>query len=142
MRIGGSITQPTSTSLGQSWVRIVLVLDKQANGALATPSDVFETTAAATTDIFAFQNMDNVDRFKIIKDKKITLDPVGFGIVGTSSAICTKNFKISHKCNTEIVYSSTTGALTEVRSNNYILFISSNSNAVTFAGKSRVYWKE
>jgi len=142
IRLKGSLIMPTSATSTNSWARIVLVLDKQANGAVPAPSDIFESTAAATTDLFAFQNMDNADRFQIIKDKRINIEPAGYGVQSTSQAQVVKFFKMNHKCKTEIAYSSTTGAITEVKSNNYVVVLFSSAGSVTFTGKSRVYWRE
>ena len=127
-------------------VRVLLVRDKQCNGAQAVPADVLEVTAAATTDYNAFLDMDNLDRFDIIKDKTYKIGESGFGIVGTGSAVCTIPFKMSHKIKNpsyqEIIYSSTTGAITEVRSNNYFFLVFASNANVTLSGKTRVYWRE
>lgn len=140
IRMQGQIALPNSMS--GDMIRLVLVLDKQANGATAAPSDVFETTAASTTGVFAFRNMDNIDRFQILKDKKYNLNPT-VGVSGTSNTVLIYHWKMSHKGKWKIDYSSTNGAISELKSNNILMFaFCSEGTGALVTGISRVYWKE
>ncbi len=107
-------------------VRVILYLDKQANGA----------TVGAVTDILetanwqSFRNLANVGRFVILCDKLHvlnyeTLASDGAGLVSAIQVV--KDFTFFKKVNVPIEFSSTTGAITEIRSNNLgVLLISSN----------------
>ncbi len=63
-------------------IRLVLVLDKQTNGAQLNAEDVFTTT---TTDVNAWRNLQHSQRFRILKDVRIDLMPWGGTAGGTNS---------------------------------------------------------
>lgn len=146
IRFRGVITLQPNISFSSGMVRVLLVRDKQSNGTMPAVSDVLEPTAAATTDVYAFADMDNLDRFDIVKDKLFRVGESGYGVVGTSCAIATIPFKMSHKIRNpdyqEIVFSSTTGAQAEVRSNNYFVIVIASNAQTAITGKSRVYYRE
>lgn len=118
--------------------RLCLVLDKQANGAQAVGADVFETQAAGASDYLSFANMDNTDRFVILKDKTIHMQ--AGSEAGFSSKIIKMNHKLKGGCT--INFSSVLGAVTELRSNNLFLLIGNQNNNITITGFTRVYWKD
>lgn len=99
-------------------IRIILYVDQQANGAACTAADILRGLPGtlSTASIFSFRNMDNLDRFKILKDKTYRISPQFANAASTNASIFRKNFNI--KCSIPLYYSSTTGALTELRSNN------------------------
>jgi len=55
----------------QSIVRLVLVWDTQANGAVPTAAKIF----ANASSIVSFRNLENSRRFIILKDKNFTINP-------------------------------------------------------------------
>jgi len=64
------------------YVRIMLVYDKQANGALPSITDILQSTDQAgtnTTTNMSNANLNNRDRFKILRDQRITLAAVAAG---------------------------------------------------------------
>lgn len=102
-------------------MRVILFVDKQCNGATATVADIL-----TTADINSFRNMDQVERFVILKDKNYTLPVTAANVLHTSDS--TRTWNISKKCNYDVHFSSTTGAITEIRSNNVgLLYITSNT---------------
>lgn len=106
--------------------RFMVVLDKQANGALPVVTDILKTA-----QINKFMNLDNVDRFQILKEKWITNDVLAWVATPFESIGQIKNFKINLKMNIPIHFSSTLGAITEFKSNNIIcLYINSNGQSV------------
>jgi len=127
-----------SNVIGAARVRITLILDTQCNGSPPNPTLIF-----TDANIDAFQEIDNVGRFKIIKDKFITINS-HFGIPGTSTGAAVVPIKFNHKAkNVPIHYSGSSGAITEVRSNNYIMVVNTNvGGVVTLQGKSRVGYKD
>lgn len=133
-------------------VRILLVRDKQANGSTPAISDILEqssNSAGTGLTINSYRNMDNIDRFDVLKDKTYKLQQSA--TITDNSGTTTGGFqlyvpfKLSHKLRThqEICYSSTTGSIGEIKSTNYMLvFISTEANATAVNGTTRVYWKD
>lgn len=65
MSTGGSATK------SHLCYRVLIVYDKQANGALASQANVLApTTNSSNAELVAPNNLDNRDRFKVIYDKK------------------------------------------------------------------------
>lgn len=122
-------------------VHMILVLDKQANGAAAAVTDVF--TGANMAD--ALINMANSSRFVILAHKRIPLQlQVSAVGTGTQSAGMVLPIKFYHKCNVPLEYSSTAGAITELKSNNlfWILGASFLDDVCTVGGNSRVRYTD
>lgn len=91
-------------------IRYIVYLDKQCNGATATPSDIL-----TNPNIQSFRNMNNLDRFQILYDK-VTNIPIEAREATTD--VTAFYVPISRKVNIPIYFSSIFGALTEIRSNN------------------------
>lgn len=129
LRIKGylELQAATSTANASDFVRVIVYVDKQTNGAAATPALILAndpSNAAVTTE--SFRNLENVDRFDILYDKTFGMtSPVSFAAAGATPTVQTpvavlKNIKMSKKLNLPIVYDSTlaTGAIETIRSNN------------------------
>jgi len=104
-------------------VRVIVFVDKQANGATAAVLNLLETA-----NIQSFRNMDEVDRFTILHDQ------IHESVVVTTNALHTsgqiKWYSINKKLNLPIHFSAAAGAITELRSNNIgILYISDEAAA-------------
>ncbi len=107
-------------------VRIILYLDKQANGATAAVTNILESA-----DFQSFNNLANKTRFRTLMDRTYTLNA---SISGDGTTIDTSQVDLDDsffkKVNLPIEFDSTAGAITEIRSNNIgILTISSNGLA-------------
>lgn len=144
IRMNGLILLP-STTIGDT-VRLMLVRDKQCNGDIADIDEVLEqagATVATGLAIHSYRNMDNIQRFDILKDKEIRINPT-LGLAGTSSTPVFVPFKMNHKLKShqEIAFSSTTGVISEIRSTNYFLLVCSAVGVAQLNGTSRVYWKD
>jgi len=115
-----------------------LVLDKQTNGAAAAVTDVFTGSAAGT----ALRNLANSSRFQIIKKFKWQLSPMA----GVTTAFNTQalHYNWFKRCNIPIEYSSTTGAITEIRSNNLFLIAGADTvdDIITQTGVCRVRFSD
>lgn len=115
---------------------MVLVWDKQCNGAAAAVTDVF-TSADLSTSL---PNMANNERFIIIKRFKFRMYPQA----GVSGAFGDLSIPIKYyrKCNIPVEFSSTTGAITEIKSNNLFLLTglssSTAASVVQIAAKCRI----
>jgi len=103
-------------------LRVIVYVDKQANGAAAAITDIVKTAALAS-----FRNMDQVDRFDILMDKVFKIGSGGTNALHTDEG--KKYWKINKKCNYPVHFSSTTGAITELKSNNIgILYLADVAN--------------
>lgn len=136
------LTQAASSVVGDK-VRWIVFVDKQANGAApAAISDLLQTMPGATTDLNSFRNMDNVDRFVILKDKTYILNPQTQN-AALGSGVTTRELKMNKKCQIPLEFSSTTGAIGEIRSNNVMsLLISLGNNLTNFAMTTRVKFSD
>ncbi len=107
-------------------VRILIVVDKQTNGAAAVIADVLET---ATTR--SFHNLDHSSRFDYIWDKRFALTTVASG--GTNSHESTQCGKIFKKFKRPIVVEFEepgTGVLSTITTHNLLCFlVSTRGNA-------------
>ncbi len=105
--------------------RVILFQDKQCNGATAAVTDVLETA-----NIHSFRNLANGGRFRILCDKLHTINFEGLASDGAgvvSQARKQMDYTFNKTLNVPIEFSSTTGAIGEIRSNNLgVLLISAN----------------
>lgn len=134
-------------------MRILLVWDKQVNGAASVPavSDLFAT--AGTTN--ALLNMDNRDRFAILMDKVVsqanTTSTLGFPSQ-TTGMIASKNvFKKYKKLNHETVFNAgTAGDQSDIVSGGLYLVLCSDAQGsstnslevVNFTGNARIRYED
>ena len=122
-----------ATTFGQGWIYVVL--DTQCNGAAASITDVLTGNNIST----ALLNLDNSQRFRILKKIYVNCQPQA----GVSTAFngVGQQVECYKKLNIPIDYSSTTGAITEIRSNNIFLLAGTDGNSddnMTVAGNARV----
>ncbi len=97
-------------------IRVIIFVDKQANGAGAGVTDILETASWQS-----FYNLANQMRFVILLDELVslnqnTLASDGAGVVSTTGMV--RDYKWHHECDIPLEFSSTTGTLSEIRSNN------------------------
>ncbi len=131
-----SIKLPSSTTLTSTadTVRVMLILDKQCNGAAFAVTDILKTA-----DLLSFNELNNKHRFRTLMDREYTLTASGIGGGETTNdsgedIIYDSFFK---KVNLPIEYSSSTGAITEKRSNNIMCLVISTDGICAFDGKIR-----
>ncbi len=129
----------TAGSATNDIVRIILYLDKQCNGATAAVLDILETA-----DYQSFNNLGNKGRFRTLMDRTYDVNLTAGGGNGTAEdygayIVSDTFFK---KVNLPIEWSSTTGAITEIRSNNIGLLIISKSGLATFNSKMRIRYSD
>jgi len=136
----GSVALNTKVSALAHRVRYIFGWDLQANGAQIVASDILKyyTATPAGELMNAFRNLDQVERFKIIKDKIVVLNPLA-----TNAGTITQHevpFKCSWRGDMPVHYSSTAGAITELRSANLFLLIFSDGGDtdVAWSGIGRV----
>lgn len=122
--------------------RMLLILDKQANGAALTVAELLENA-----DINGLLRAENASRFTVIKEWKgqinsqVCKDDTGNVFATGATTASVKYFK---KCNIPIEMGSTGGAITEVRTNNLALvgFCSTSDTLLTFTGRWRIRFSD
>ncbi len=122
------------TSSADSIVRMIVYLDKQANGAAATVTDILENG-----DFQSFYNLANSSRFRILIDRTYDMNSFAGG-AGTALQSYTRSTSgmMSKRVNIPLEFSSTTGAITEIRSNNVGLLLISNRGQVRLDSSMRI----
>ncbi len=125
------LPKATDAALTYDMIRIMVVLDKQANGAALTGTDDF-LSGSNHSD---FRKLTETNRFRLLYDKRIFIQNGGGGGNGTTEdyAATMKPVRIYLNVNVPMEYSSTAGAITEIRSNNIVLA------AITHAGILQIY---
>ncbi len=110
-------------------VRMLVLKDKQTNGALPSVTDIL-----VNANWEAFKNLVNKNRFVTLIDKYVSIASMGaFGDGTTNIALPNeKHFKLFRKLNVPIEYdeSATTGVIATITTNNIVmLLISRAANA-------------
>lgn len=136
---GSAVFAPSSAANAATIAVLYLVQDTQANGAAAAVSDVFTSTTLTSANM----NLANSGRFKILKKIVIPMN----ASAGVTTAYCNvaKYVDFYKKVSIPIEYSSTTGAITEIRSNNLFLVAGTDGNsddAVSFNGSCRLRFSD
>ncbi len=121
---------------GTETVRVILYQDKQCNGATAAITDVVESN-----NFQSFNNLANKGRFRTLMDRTYSLNhhaATGDGAANDAVPF-TINDSFYYKCTMPVEYDSTTGAITEIRSNNVgVLLLSDIGDLAGFTSKMRV----
>lgn len=124
---------------------MILVLDKQANGNAADPTEIFTGGDLATRMI----NLANSSRFTILRALQKRLVPSTESSNGSITFPMDTVVPIDffHRCNIPIEFSSTTGALTEIKSNNLFWVTgtavdTNESGSMALSGVTRVRFSD
>lgn len=132
-------TAPLTTLIQGSYLRYMLVWDKQTN--LTAPT---VTAVLQTADYRSWRNIYNTQRFNILMDKTIVLSTT---TAPSATTFTTQNYylKKSFKCNIPITYndlSVTTGPITTIPSNNIFILVISNDGQVDCAHNVRIRFSD
>lgn len=129
-----------STTPTPDRMRVIVYQDKQANGATATAANILDSPTSGL--INGFRNLTETGRFRILKDETYDVN-----IYNGNATAAIRRTRVTYKCylanlNIPIEFSSTTGAITEIRSNNvgmlFITTLASGSAASDFVGTARI----
>ncbi len=122
-------------------VRVIMYIDKQANGATAAVTDILESA-----DYQAFRNLTNTGRFRILMDKTHSINRRVAATDGantsTSPEVVTGTFTLFKTINLALEFSAGTGAITEIRSNNLGVLLISREGQVGFESKIRLRFSD
>lgn len=114
-----------ATSTGNA-ARILIVYDKQSNGALPAATDVLTSNT-----LMAMQNLDNRDRFIILADILPYEQEENISNPSASSGFGWKRYI---KCNLETIYNGTLGTIADITTGS--LLIMTNINGATITGET------
>lgn len=107
--------------------RVLLYLDRQCNGAAAAASDILEVNAGTPPPAFAFNNLANNKRFRVLRDKFFSPGPFTAADTATQELIMPigryVHWRLRFRRGLPIEFDNTTGAITEIKSNNIGLFV-------------------
>jgi len=121
-------------------VRVMLMLDTQANGANPTASGA--TGVMLDTDVNSFHALANKGRFRTLyecEEVLVSQAGAGDGVAGANDfGGDIKKLEFHKKVNIPIEYDSTTGAITEIRSNNLFWIFAGVTTGSTFTVRTRL----
>lgn len=119
IRINLSQASNTPASIRESMHRIIIFIDKQANGALPASSDLLTTTGATAEEYLSPIKIQSKKRFQILYDRYHTLQVHG----GSVNVPQTTSIEIKLKLKKKIVqYKGTTNGITDLQTNS-LLFL-------------------
>lgn len=119
-------------------LRLMIVHDKQCNGALPANTDVLETN-----DYQSFNNLSNSMRFRTLYDETFEINCGAGSGQGTTAALsyadATIQGTVFRDVNIPIEYdnSAADGSIGTVRSNNIVVLVGCKTGALTFNSKMR-----
>lgn len=127
-KIDVDLTLKMNAAATSSQVRILLVKDKQPNGAVVPVADLLEVTTNLLS-ILCPKNHNFMKRFIILYDKVHILDQ---NVTAVSSK--SRHIHIKRKQNIKIQYDGVVGDITDVQTNSYTLILIGNepTNEPTF----------
>lgn len=131
---GVAVFSPGAGATACTTMYFYVVQDTQCNGAAAAVTDVFTSNVLGT----ALINLNNSGRFRILKKIVVSFNPSAGATTAYNQMIRPIEFFLP--CNIVMDWSSTTGAITEIRSNNiFILAGAANTDdAIAVDGNARL----
>ncbi len=135
---------PAAAAVSAGVAYLFLVLDTQANGAAAAATGNGGVMTSATFSE-SMLNLSESGRFRIMKKWVWDFNPGAGATTALNAAV--KHLEYYKKCNIPLEFSSTTGAITEIRSNNIFLLAGSDGigtfdDLISFAGECRVRFSD
>lgn len=113
-------------------LRCLVVVDKQANGAILTLGDLLNNGGTPTERWKAFKRIEFTRRFRIVKDTLLNLNPTNGG--GDFNRQLLKKVHLTFKRPVVTEYTATGNGITAIESNSmYVIFIT-NQDAVSTNG--------
>lgn len=153
LRVTGIIVPSGSVATSASYMRMMVVYDKQSNGAAPAITDIITDvngSGATGTNSYAGKNLNYRDRFVILRDHAM-LGP----IVSAGGAISTYSIDPAAKDNGylidwyipmdhEVVYRADVGSISDIATGGlYVIFYGSTATASwEFQGRARLRYKD
>ncbi len=122
-------------------IRILLYLDKQANGATASITGILESA-----NYQSFNNLTNKGRFRTLMDKTLALNCTAGSGRGSTDTLSYAEHNVASSyfknVNIPIEFSAGTGAIGEITSNNIGVLLITESGLVNFTSKMRLRFSD
>ncbi|AXQ66575.1 MAG: putative viral capsid [Circoviridae sp.] len=126
LNLNGVFTLPASAANTSDVVRLMVVQDKQCNGALFTSAELLQLG----TSFLSYRNLENAKRFEVFCDERIVLDSKMQTAAATAGAV-THYFKKSINLRDMVFeYSGVTGSITDLKSNNLAVYLISEKGFI------------
>jgi hypothetical protein len=114
-------------------IRNMIIYDTQANSG-STPA---VTDILVSADPFSAMNLNNRDRFKVLFDKRITMNPVTYtGAALTAGAPVTKFMSKYKKCAHDVIFSGTGATLGSIQTGSVLGLVVSTNNETTLLNQT------
>ncbi len=129
-----------ATPASSDTLRIIMYLDKQCNGAIATVLGILEIA-----DHQSFRNLSESNRFSLLFDKTVAVNYQGLASDGAglvSQALVNYEDAWYKKVSIPLEFSGVTGAIAEIRSNNLGVLLISSGATVTFTSIIRLRFSD
>lgn len=136
LQIRGVVAFTDNTTANPSFLRMVIVYDKQANAAAPTFANIMtsqDIAGTTETNAFSMVNLNNRDRFEVIRDKVIEMGVIDTTATQTfavppASATINEYIKLGNR---ETIYNAgTAGTVADIVSGSlFIFFICPQANA-------------
>lgn len=126
--------------LTDSTFRLMVILDRQANGAAATIADIFQDN-----DIRGFNNLANSLRFRVLRDVQYTFEREGLwnGTNYVSLPINVVMDPIYLKVDIPLEFGATPAAsINDVRSNNILVAAFASDDSMAFTIRTRIRYDD
>lgn len=126
-------------------VRVIVVQDKQPNGATATFSDIYATAVSTGTPVIdwrAFRNMENIQRFNVLADRTYSLNDFIVNNADTTHTNYCKQMSIFRKCNINVEMKGTTAAVSNLISNNVSVYAISARGLAQVGFVARIHYTD
>lgn len=116
------VTGTTTAANMHDTVRILVVLDRQTNGAALTNVDDILTNGSSLHGTFMFNDLTVVRRFKILWDKTITMNQSGAGLNATDTwPTLHRDFHYYKKVKIPLYFDLAAATIANIESNNIVV---------------------
>ena len=135
----GELVLPSTNSvtLCTDQFRMIVFVDKQANGVIAGVTDLLQTAT-----INSFRNLANQERFVVLKDKFYDISAQTTSNASTTTGGTSYHIKMYKKLDLPIEYSGANGTIGEIKSNNLVMLCISRLGACTFQYTARMRYTD
>lgn len=131
---------PTSNVRTSDIYRIMIYQDKQCNGASAAVNNLLQVT-----QYNSHREMSETMRFRTLYDKTRAINTLCVQGASASTFLggtIHHHFSVAIKCNIPIMFTGTTGAIAEIKSNNIGIMVIGEKNLTTVSGRVRIRFSD